>query len=265
MDYYLLYVTLTILTIASLQDLKRREIDDWLNLTLIITTFSYVIITTPEQTITLFLMTITLAILAYAFYYGRIFAGGDAKLLFALTAILTTTTLQTSLTNLGLYIFSLMIAGALYGTTYLTYTYLKKRKQVNKKFLTIINKKILLTTIILGIGITIPTIIFISGVIGVFAGLLFSLPILLTLAKAIEEEAFTKKIPGNKLQEGDWLVHDIKIGKHFIKKDLVHGLTNKELQLLKKKKSVLIKEGIPFAPAFLIAFLTYNYILPILI
>jgi len=58
--------------------------------------------------------------------------------------------------------------------------------------------------------------------------------------------------PPSKLTEGDWIEQNVKIGKTTIKKS-VHGLSLKEIKLLKKyKKSILIKEGIPFTPAFLI-------------
>ena len=59
-----------------------------------------------------------------------------------------------------------------------------------------------------------------------------------------------------KLTEGDWLERDVKIGRKVIKKS-VHGLSLKEIRILRKaKKKVLIKEGVPFTPAFLFAFVT---------
>ena len=62
--------------------------------------------------------------------------------------------------------------------------------------------------------------------------------------------------------DGDWLVEKIKVGRKTImpKKE---GLTREEAALIKKwwkqgklKKKPLIKEGIAYLPAFLIAFLT---------
>ena len=62
-------------------------------------------------------------------------------------------------------------------------------------------------------------------------------------------------VDARKLQEGDWLERDIRIMGKTIKKS-VHGLSNKEIEILKKAgKNVLIKEGIPFTPAFLISLL----------
>ena len=57
----------------------------------------------------------------------------------------------------------------------------------------------------------------------------------------------------DELAEGDWLERDVKVNGRVISKS-VHGLSNEEIRLLKKyNKNVLIKQGVPFTPAFLIA------------
>ena len=62
------------------------------------------------------------------------------------------------------------------------------------------------------------------------------------------------------LTEGDWLERDVKIGRSVIKRS-VHGLSLEDIKRLRKaKKRVLIKEGIPFTPAFLAAFLIMGYV-----
>ena len=68
-----------------------------------------------------------------------------------------------------------------------------------------------------------------------------------------------KLVAAGKLSEGDWLERDAAIGNKFIRKS-VQGLTREEIFLLKKyKKKVWIKDGVPFTPAFLIAFLIFVY------
>jgi hypothetical protein len=77
----------------------------------------------------------------------------------------------------------------------------------------------------------------------------------------IEETCMIKVIPIHKLTEGDWIVKDIYIDKKYITgpKDL--GVSREQIELLKKYskkgkiKTIAIKEGIPFIPAFLIAFI----------
>jgi hypothetical protein len=59
----------------------------------------------------------------------------------------------------------------------------------------------------------------------------------------------------SKLTPGDWLQKDVRVGSKTISAT-VHGLSEKEIALLvKARKKVLIKEGIPFVPVFLLTFL----------
>ena len=74
-------------------------------------------------------------------------------------------------------------------------------------------------------------------------------------ARAVERACFVKLMNPAALTEGDWLVRDVRVGNRILHAS-VHGLTMKEIALLKRvKKSVWIKQGVPFALAFLIAFL----------
>ena len=70
-----------------------------------------------------------------------------------------------------------------------------------------------------------------------------------------------KKIPIEKLTEGDWIVKDVMVDNKRIcgPKDL--GIEKKQIaQLIKLKQkgkiqNIVIKEGIPFVPSFLIAYI----------
>jgi len=65
-----------------------------------------------------------------------------------------------------------------------------------------------------------------------------------------------KLVKPGKLTIGDWLYKDVKVGKTLIKSDW-NGLTKKDIYLLKKKnKPVRVRYGIPYAPVFLLSFLT---------
>jgi prepilin signal peptidase PulO-like enzyme (type II secretory pathway) len=63
----------------------------------------------------------------------------------------------------------------------------------------------------------------------------------------------------DKLTEGDWLVKQVKIGKTIIAPPRL-GLEKKQVELLqklykqKKIDKILVRYGIPFAPAFLFSF-----------
>ena len=76
-----------------------------------------------------------------------------------------------------------------------------------------------------------------------------------------------RRVSGSELREGDWLVSDVVVGsrqsavggRRVIRADW-DGLSLEDIELLKNKKSVLIKEGLPFVPAFLIAFIGYVFL-----
>jgi glucan phosphoethanolaminetransferase (alkaline phosphatase superfamily) len=77
--------------------------------------------------------------------------------------------------------------------------------------------------------------------------------------KVIEEELLIKAYPVKKLTEGDWINEEVKIkGKVIVgPKDL--GITKAQITQLKKLKvkKVMVKEGIPFVPSFLLAYVLF--------
>ncbi|MBW2966860.1 hypothetical protein KY362_00070, partial [Candidatus Woesearchaeota archaeon] len=79
--------------------------------------------------------------------------------------------------------------------------------------------------------------------------------------KSVENISFYKHVDPRKLTEGDWIAKDIIINRKRIcgPKDL--GISREQiatLAKLKKKgkvKKVLVKNGFPFVPSFLLAFI----------
>lgn len=72
--------------------------------------------------------------------------------------------------------------------------------------------------------------------------LLFLILVFIRYARVIEKHSFKKKIPSGKLKEGDVLLSE-----------KWKGITAEEVEVLKKsKKFVWIKEGVRFAPVFII-------------
>ena len=69
----------------------------------------------------------------------------------------------------------------------------------------------------------------------------------------------TRDISGEKLREGDWLVRDERVKGKIIKANW-EGVSSEEVKMLRSKKKVRIKEGIPFVPAFLVALILYALI-----
>jgi hypothetical protein len=75
----------------------------------------------------------------------------------------------------------------------------------------------------------------------------------------MEKSVLIKRLPVEKLSEGDWIVKDVIIGGKRICGPRDLGIEKEQIaQLLQYKangkiSNVLVKEGIPFVPGFLIA------------
>ena len=83
--------------------------------------------------------------------------------------------------------------------------------------------------------------------------------------KAIEKTCMLRLVTPDELTIGDWIAEDVVVGRKTIAgpKDLgIEKEQIEELKMLSKKgrvKKVLIKEGTPFVPSFLVAFLLALY------
>lgn len=265
-EYYFLFAIALIATfIATIQDLKKREVANWLNFALLTTGISYrlfySIINNNYQFLLLGILgTAVMIASAYALYYGKAFAGGDAKLLMAYGPILPYASLQSAIYTPLIFLFALFLVGAIYSLLYSIFIAKNNKDEFKKEFSkNIIKYKTLgyftAALIILGIFLVIITPIFILPLI-----LIIISPPLFIYLKSIDK-CMIKLVSPEKLTEGDWLEEEIKIGKQKIKKS-VHGLSLKDIQLLRRHhKKALIKEGIPFVPAFLISLIMVSVFL----
>ena len=263
MDFnFLFWLFLIGILIATFQDLKRREVDDWLNLFLIFSSFTYLFFVSfylkdPSIFFQGTFLLLFLLFIMNVFYYGRVFAGGDAKLLLSMTVLFIGVSFYESLINVGIFVLFLFISGSVYGIFYSSVLYIRNYDKVNKKlkknFWTKENKFIfILGLIFMFSGAYFYFILFIIGI------LIFIFPILLSLSRALEEGCMVRFVKGSELKEGDWLVDEIRIGKKIVRPSF-EGLSKKETSLMKNLKLVKIKEGIPFVPAFLVAYILYIF------
>jgi Flp pilus assembly protein protease CpaA len=269
-------IAFIVLVIGSITDFQKREVHDYVSYSLIFVGFGasiiYSIITGTFyilQTVMGFGIGVGLA---YAMFYLGQWGGGDSKLLMGLGAVFGFNIFN--IYNIFgeknllfmLFLINVIIAGAAYGLVFSIYLAIKHRKQFIKNIKIWAEKKeikiariILLTFTIVSALIIILFIpqdyklVFLSII-----ALLFFIFYIWLFVKIIEESCMIKMIDVSKLTEGDWIYEDIYIGKKYITgpKDL--GISKKQIAILKKSKKikqVLIKEGIPFIPAFLIAFI----------
>ena len=246
------------------QDFKTREIANWLNFSLaaFALSFRFFYSLFNNDGFNFFYQgVIGLGIffaLGNLFYYSRVFAGGDAKLLISLGAVLPySSELIYNLKDFVVFIFSFLIIGSLYVLIASSIISFKNFKKFKKEFLFNLkkNKKYLIFVNILGI---IFSLMFFLEEMFLFFGLFFILIFWLYLYSiSIEKACMIKKINPKKLREGDWLYKDVFVFGKKIKAKW-DGLVKKEISLLVKKgKLVEIKEGVPFSPTFLIALLLF--------
>ena len=204
------------------------------------------------------------------FYAGQ-WGGGDSKMLMGLGALLG---LEFRLDSfLITLLINILILGALYGLLWSIWLAMKNSRKFVAKYTEIIRKKIYAREqrfMLFSLVLLLFLMIFIKLdiiKIAIFAVmiLLFTTFYLWIAIKVIENVAMYKKVFPEKLTEGDWIAKDIIVEGRYIcgPKDL--GIEKKQIKkLIQLKKNhkirrILIKEGIPFVPSFLLAFIASLY------
>lgn len=253
--------------IATYRDIKIREVPDTVSYGLIIIgLLGGLCIAIIEKDVIIFVQHLAGfgigAIIGTIMYYTRQWGGGDAKLMMGVGAIIGFWLHDYMLI---VFFFLLIICGAIYGLLVTTWLALiTHRKKFLPAFARIIRKpKVHTTRIMLVISGAILLIIsfFVSFELKIIIGFLLLAMYLFTYAwifsKAAEESIFIKEYKVAKLTEGDWLAEDVKFGKKILVSKETPGITKEQIALIKKKgiKAVMVKEGIPFVPAFLFAYI----------
>ena len=268
-NYFLVAIGLIWIIVAVIQDLRKREIANWWNFSLIAVALAYRAFVSLWMANYWYFLNglIGFAIffgLAYGFYYGRVFAGGDAKLLMGLGAVLPLSGLFFENITIFLYFIILFLAcGSVYGLCYSIALAFKNRKPFAAEFFrqTRKQKKIFISFLVLALAFAVFVFFMKEFVFLLFSLCLFIFPFLYCYAKAVEEVCLIKERKAKELTVGDWLYEPVKIGKKTIKPNW-EGLSEEELKILKKYRGkILIKEGIPFTPAFLFAFIILIWII----
>jgi Flp pilus assembly protein protease CpaA len=265
-DYFLASIVFVWLFFAAVQDIRTREISNWLNFSLIALALGYKgfeAVSNAQASIFLnsLVGVVFFVALGHVFYYAKIFAGGDAKLLFAMGAVLPYESLY-DVVSLGLtYVFILFFSGMIYTLIYTGFMALKRRDEFKREF----NRRIygaryfVLICLVLGVFFTIWFLYVNLGLVGYVPLILGILPVLVIYSKAVEAVVMVERVNPKDLTEGDWLEKNVRIGNKLIKKS-VHGLSINEIKFLRRKgKSVWIKNGVPFAPAFLISYIIFLF------
>lgn len=268
---FLIVLGIIWIVFAVVQDLRKREIANWLNFSLIIFAMAYRLSYSVFSGDYGFVLAglfglILFFLLANLFYYTRLFAGGDAKLMIALGALIPfTDSFYTNTLIFIIFLVALLFGGLIYSLFYSFGLAAINGKEFIKDFKKQFfkNEKYAYFGIAGGFLLIILALI-INQLTAILLGVLvIIIPFVYFYTKAIETSCMVAYIDPKNLTVGDWLVDEIKLPR--IKKKIKpywEGLSEEDLHLIKKyyKKKVLIKQGIPFSPSFLIAFLVLSYI-----
>jgi Flp pilus assembly protein protease CpaA len=249
---------------AVVQDIRTKEIANWLSFSLIIFAlgfrFFYSLFSGDEFTF-LFNGLIGFGIFLVVgnlLYYTRIFAGGDAKLMIALGAILPYH--SDFLSNIPLFFNFLLIflsVGFLYIFLSSAVLCIRNFKRFKNEFSKQLRKGKRIMIISLLFSIIFLLLGFVDIIFLIMGILIFFIAYLYIYSKAADEACMVVKLKTKDLREGDWLYADLKAGRKVIKARW-NGVTKKEIKVLAKKyREVKIRQGIPFSPVFLISFILF--------
>ena len=258
-------ITIVVLLLSSYSDLKIREIPDWLNYGFLFAVlgirgiFSVIV---DWHIIISGLLGFTICFLiAILFYYSNQWGGGDSKLLMGIgAAIGIDFPLSLESFNLTIFFIALLFLGAIYGILWMVYLAIKKREKFVKEWKEKIKQQWIAHSIVMLLFVI--TLIFTFFYTAIWP-LMFFPPVLFYLflfISAVEDSCFLqrKKIPD--VTEGDWLAEEVVVGNEVIvtKRTIEKTHLQKLQKFYREKKltSVLIKEGVPFVPSFLLGFIT---------
>ena len=275
-NLFLIFIGLLWLVIAVIQDFRKREVANWWSFSLIAFALSFrafvSIGTWNYWPFAWGLIGLVMGfVLSNLFYYSRLFAGGDAKLILALCTILPLgQDWRTNLMLFVLFITFFIVAGSIYGLVYSIILSLVHRKRFVSEFSNQfrLNKKIAYMVMILALALLVLFYFIDIQLALVLSIVLFVSPILLIYGKSVEESSMLKEIKVKDLTVGDWTIEKIKVGKRIILPNW-EGLSEEEIKTIQNKinknKRVMVKEGIPFTPSFLFGFILLIYILYLLV
>jgi Flp pilus assembly protein protease CpaA len=257
------------LVVGSYTDFKVREVPDWLNYGLIFIGIGLRAIFSAVNNDSSYIVQGILGLgvflgLALIMFYAGQWGGGDAKMLMGLGALFG---LQIKINTFMLgFVVNTLLCGAVFGLLFSAYLAIRKREEFKFEFIKLYidkrKKKLLAwtaTAIVILASIWVDS--YLRLLLFIIAGLIFLSFYIFVFLHAVENCCMIKEVHPDKLTEGDWIVNDIVVdGKRITgPKDLGVSIEQidklKELKAKKKIDLVMIKEGIPFVPSFLLGFL----------
>ncbi len=274
----------TVLIIASITDIKTREVPDWLSFSFLFTAlFANLIISVIYNNFWIVLNSLAGGVFGFLlgillFYTGQ-WGGGDSKILIGLFTligfnvqsfygvVIGNIEVITYIMNAKwlLFMINFAIAGAFYGVLFSIYLFVAKKKQFLKSIKHImksqaikrLRKFVLIFTlsIIILFGLNYFINIFETEIIILFIGLFPLIMFYLWLyAKTVDEGCMFKNISAKKITIGDWVIKDVFVNrkvKNLLKEAYVEFMIRSEKKLnLTKFEKLLTKKYIKYKYGF---------------
>jgi len=273
-DWVVYSIAFVALSVGSYTDIRTREVPDWVNYGLIFMGFFVNILFSITYWDYNYILNSVIGfavffILALAMFYTGQWGGGDSKKLMGLGALIGIKPSFAEFPFLFSFLVNTLVVGAVYGLGWCLALAVKNRKKFVKEYVKLLNERRIKKTRIyayLLIFVAIVLIVFFKDNLTRYALLIISFTIFFTIqmwvfVKAVENSSMYKLVEPAKLTEGDWIAKEVKFDGKYITgpKDL--GIEKKQILFLRKLynqgkvKKILVKEGIPFVPSFLIGFL----------
>jgi len=261
---FLWALALAYITFAVVQDIRTREIANWISFSLIVFAlgFRFFYSLFEGDGFSFFYNgAIGLGIflvLGNILYYGKVFAGGDAKLMIAMGTILPSS--PQILANLKIFfnfIAIFLLMGFFYILVSSTVLCIRHFKAFRREFLEQLKKNKKPMLLLLVFSILLLCLGFLETLFLILGALVFFSSYLYLYSKAVDEACMIKKIKSKYLREGDWLYSDLKLKDRKLKAKW-EGVSKKDIEEIRKKyKEVRIRHGIAFSPVFLISFVIF--------
>ena len=269
-------IVISFLVAAAINDLKKREVPNWVNYGLVAVGISFGLLQSviaSDWHFIIFSIAGAIAALALAslmFYTGQ-WGGGDSKLLIGVGAVLglsfaTASPFMAISDQFVSFLFNLVAVSLFYAIAMGLFLVLKNKNKFTAELKNQMQsyaalRKFVLAAAVVGLIIIaaandiLVRLSIVIILVAMFFGLYLSI-----MAKAVEKACMLKKVSPLKLTEGDWIASDVVVGGKRIcgPKDL--GIEQSQIKQLvalykrKKVRYVTVKEGIPFAPTFLLAY-----------
>jgi len=269
----LFVVTLIGLIAATITDLKTREVPDWLSYGLICVGLGLNLLFSLIYRDYWFFVNslagfVLFLIVALVMFYAGQWGGGDSKVLMGLGALIGLDVRFIRSPFLLSFFINILLIGAVYGLIWSFILAFRNWRNFYKELKKVSHSvKMVRSRMYVIIFAFLMLVLFLFNRVNMF-GFLFLALLLMSLltfylwifVKAVEKTCMIKKVEPGKLTEGDWIVKKVMVDGKYIcgPKDL--GIEKKQIRELVKLyklgkiKKILIKEGIPFVPSFLVAY-----------